>query len=321
MYPTLTTERLILRPFQADDTAAMFALCSNPKQTEPVDWPLSDTPQKAERFLQRIMNCGMYWAIVLRSENKVVGAYGCSHFALPAAKKKEHSLIWLTLLEDYWKKGIAAEATEAVLRFAFVGAKAARVLSRHHIGICAAGERLQKHGFTPYSTPKDKVYVNYALSAKDYERQHGFDTSTITDTYKYHMPEPTQNPYSFDRPIRRIDSIRFLEQPTEYLCGQAVIAMLAGVSVDEVIGIMQNDKGTSTPLMRAALKHYGIKTAKRIPYAEGVALPECCILSLKLPGYGHWSLYFRGQYFDPEFGIMTELPPQASLRYIWEVIC
>ena len=320
MYPMLTTERLTLRPFQADDATGMFALCSNPKQTEPVDWPLSDTPQKAGKFLQRIMHCGIYWAIVLRSENKVIGAYGCSHFALPAAKKKENSLIWLTLLEEYWGQGIASEATEVVLRFAFIGAKVTKILSRHHTSDHAAGEHLRKYGFTPYSTPADKVYTNYTLSAADYKQQHGFDIRTATDTYAYHVPEPV-SPYSFDNPIRRIASIHFLEQPTEYLCGQAVIAMLAGVSVNDVVAVMQNDMGISTPLMRAALTHYGIKTAKRVPYAEDMALPECCILSLKLPGYGHWSLHFRGQYYDPEFGIMTELPEKAVLRYIWEVIC
>ena len=318
MYPSLSTKRLTLRPFTADDAAAMLALCSNPKQTEPVDWPLSATPQKAGNFLQRIINCGMYWAIVWKPDNKVIGAYGCSHAALPAAKKRDNALIWLTLLEEYWRQGIAAEATEAVCRFAFADAKVTRLFSRHHPGHPAAEALLRKCGFTPCPAPTkaDEIYVYYIFSDEEIAAQQHM----AADTYDYHMPEPVQSVYSFSNPIRQIHSIRLQEQPTEYLCGQAVIAMLADVPVYDVVAVMQNEKGASTPDMRAALMHYGIRTAKRIPYTDGAALPECCILSLKLPGYGHWSLYYKGQFFDPEFGMMTEIPAQAKLRYVWEVI-
>ena len=134
------------------------------------------------------------------------------------------------------------------------------------------------------------------------------------------QPE-SYSPYSFDHPIRRIDSISYIKEPNGYLCGQSVIAMLAGVSVDEVIAVMQNDKGTPTPLMRRALSWYGLKTKTkpRLRYFGGI-LPDCCILSIMLPGYGHWSLYYKGKYYDPEFGVLDKLPPQAKLRYYWEVI-
>ena len=38
--------------------------------------------------------------------------------------------------------------------------------------------------------------------------------------------------------------IQYIAQPTEYLCGQACVAMIAGVSVDEVIRVMNNDQST-----------------------------------------------------------------------------
>jgi len=135
------------------------------------------------------------------------------------------------------------------------------------------------------------------------------------------MPNP-KSPYSYENPVRKIDSIAYIEQPTEYLCGQSVIAMLAGVSVDEVIGVMQNDKGTATPLMRDTLNYYGLKTATkaRLRYIQGAALPDCCILSVLLPGYGHWSLYYKGKFYDPEFGVLDKLPEEAKLRYYWEIM-
>ena len=70
-----------------------------------------------------------------------------------------------------------------------------------------------------------------------------------------------------------------------------------------------------------ALNYYGIrhgKTRKRVK--EDTALPEICILSLILPGYGHWSLYYKGTFYDPEFGVSDKLPPKAKLDYYWEIL-
>ena len=52
--------------------------------------------------------------------------------------------------------------------------------------------------------------------------------------------------------------IHYIEQPTEYLCGQACVAMLANVSVDEVIQVINNDKSAGKKDIEKALEHYGI---------------------------------------------------------------
>ncbi len=51
--------------------------------------------------------------------------------------------------------------------------------------------------------------------------------------------------------------IHDIQQPTEYLCGQVCVAMIAGVSVDEVIRVMNNDKATGKKDIERALDHYG----------------------------------------------------------------
>jgi hypothetical protein len=48
-------------------------------------------------------------------------------------------------------------------------------------------------------------------------------------------------------------------------------------------------------------------------------LPDIRILSMHLSGYGHWSLYFKGSYYDPEFGVLTTLPFKARLDYNWKI--
>jgi len=96
--------------------------------------------------------------------------------------------------------------------------------------------------------------------------------------------------------------------------------MLAKVSIDEVIDVIGHDKGTSVAEIDSALTWYGIKHGKRQRCAEDAILPDICILSLKLPGYGHWSLYYKGKYFDPEFGVLNVCPPNAKLNHYWEIM-
>jgi len=125
------------------------------------------------------------------------------------------------------------------------------------------------------------------------------------------------NLYSCENLIRKIDSVKLVTKPAEYLCGQSVIAMLADVSVDEV----QNDRGTTAAEIKFALEWYGLVTESksRVTYADGASLPECTVLSIKMPGYGHWLLYFRGKFYDPEFGVSDDLPERAKRCYYWEI--
>ena len=127
-----------------------------------------------------------------------------------------------------------------------------------------------------------------------------------------------ESPYNYDNPVRNIDLINYVKEPTGYLCGQSCVAMLASASVDEVIDIMGTDKGTNLEHIKTALEYYGIKHEKSLTkYKEGITLPNICILELQLPKYKHWTLYFNGKYYDPEFGILDECTQDSvKLRFL-----
>lgn len=114
--------------------------------------------------------------------------------------------------------------------------------------------------------------------------------------------------------------INYIKQPTDYLCGQACVAMLAGVTVEEVVSVMKNDRGTGKKDIEKALKHYGISQAKTMTRADNNSvLPKVCILKVLLPQYGHWILYYDGKYYDPEFGMMEELYHKARIQSYLEI--
>lgn len=114
--------------------------------------------------------------------------------------------------------------------------------------------------------------------------------------------------------------IHYVRQPTEYLCGQACVAMIAGVPVEEVIRVMNHDQGTGKKDIERALDHFGIRQAKTMTRADNsTPLPPVCILKVLLPRYSHWILYYHGKYYDPEFGLTDELYSKARIQSYLEL--
>ena len=118
------------------------------------------------------------------------------------------------------------------------------------------------------------------------------------------------SPYSFENPIRKIDSVDIILQPADGLCGQTVIAMLAGVTIADVMTVMDCREWQGTMgRMISALNYYGIDHSDVIMYcSEGdeIVLPKCAILMEKMGRFSHYLLYFDGKYYDPNLGVLEE---------------
>lgn len=108
-------------------------------------------------------------------------------------------------------------------------------------------------------------------------------------------------------------------EPTPLQCGQAVLAMLADKSVEDIIKIVETEKETTLKQMFFCLNTLGISYKReRIEITEKTKLPRVCILSLETPKCWHWSLYFEGVFYDPEYGVLSNFPP-SNRRYYWEI--
>jgi RimJ/RimL family protein N-acetyltransferase len=278
MYPTLETERLILRPWQQGDENYLLEYADVLNATIPDnELPHIGSLADARWIVEDNMKDDNQWVIDYKADHKQIGWLG-----IGGKRRKEQAVIWIWIDEPHWNLGFVEEALSKAVHFAFYG-----------IGTKSVSIRLD---------------------------DNNFHASKCSYNYEHEEKSAPKSPYSYAAPIRTIDGITYMKQPTEYLCGQAVIAMLAGVSVNEVIDFLQNDKGTSDAELKNALKWYGFKLAanKRTKYEDG-KLPECAILGVKLPSYGHWSLYYKGKFYDPEFGVSDTLHENAVLRFYYEV--
>ena len=319
MYPILETKRLVLKPMQEDDFDNMFKIVSNQKIIETMEWSLWDDSKKYKKEFINQVSSGAYFTIYNKKTDDFIGFYILCNYIDTKKSKVKYSQLVTALLPKYWNHGFCTEVTEKILHFAFLAIKTPWICANQLCINPAAGKVLQKCGFSFWRKLKCEKgpYDQYRYDLEDYIKNNSINTNE--NVYNYSL-SIRKSPYSYDNPIRKITSIKFVKEPTGYLCGQSVIAMLANVSIDEAIDVIGHDKGTSVSEIDGALNWYGIKHGKRQRCTEDAILPDICILSLKLPGYGHWSLYYKGKYYDPEFGVLNKCPPNAKLNHYWEIM-
>lgn len=108
-------------------------------------------------------------------------------------------------------------------------------------------------------------------------------------------------------------------EPTPLQCGQAVLGMLLNRPVEEITERCGTDRETTKKDMFRVLQSYGVDfDTNRKQAFKKEELPPICILSLETPRCWHWSLYFKGTFYDPEHGVLKDFP-ECARKYYWEV--
>ncbi|MBE6869750.1 MAG: hypothetical protein E7494_13505 [Ruminococcus albus] len=114
-------------------------------------------------------------------------------------------------------------------------------------------------------------------------------------------------------------NITYIHEPTDLQCGQAVLAMVLGISAEQVVSDLNNERETTLKEMKEYLRSHGAWVSdERVPVTEKSQLPPLCMLSLETPRCWHWSLYFEGTFYDPEHGVMSDFPA-SNRRYYWQI--
>ncbi len=117
-----------------------------------------------------------------------------------------------------------------------------------------------------------------------------------------------------------VKNVTYIKEPTDLQCGQAVLAMLTGKTVKEIIDEVGTEQETTLKDMFRCLEANGIEIKhERIAVVSKHDLPDICVLSLETPRCWHWSLYFKGLFYDPEHGVMDDFP-KSNRRYFWKIV-
>lgn len=154
--------------------------------------------------------------------------------------------------------------------------------------------------------PKGNGTYYIPVTKTDYKNISASEELSISFEFISELSRINKNsPYSLENPIRKIDTIKVLEDTKEGLCGQGCIAMLSGEPFEKVSDLMGNKKGQcSMSKVIEALNYYGIAHSNKMIYTlkDGDKLPDCCIVNSK----GHLMVFFKGNFYDSDKGILQD---------------
>lgn len=115
---TITTPRLILRPFRPSDVADVFEYAKLPDVGPSAGWQPHKTIEDSQRIVAMFMANNDVWAIVHAADDKVIGSIGLHEDGYRTGVDARS--IGYVISPYYQNQGYAKEAVNAILDHAFV---------------------------------------------------------------------------------------------------------------------------------------------------------------------------------------------------------
>ena len=109
-----------------------------------------------------------------------------------------------------------------------------------------------------------------------------------------------------------------VQPPGSSLCGQAAVAMLLGLTLEEGVELVGHRGGTNLQELETALKKKGVRLWDRVagpPPTNGRGLYLCGARWVR--GGGHWIVLDGGRWLDPSPG--HPWPTGGRITAHWEV--
>ena len=160
-FPTLQTERLLLRQLTMDDLEFVYQHFRDPK----VSQYLMDEPPPANHdearaiinfFLEPEAKAQNRWAIVRKADGRVIGTIGY-HRWMRAYFRAE---VGYDLSPDCWGQGYMTEAFREVIRHGFERLALHRIDALVYTGNDASIQLLKRMGFKQEGLLRDYFYLN-----------------------------------------------------------------------------------------------------------------------------------------------------------------
>ena len=175
-YPSIETERLLLRPVTLDDAEAMFEYASdreNTRYTFQTNQSLEETKNNIAQFY--LANPLGRWGIELKDNGKFIGTIDLHK--IDSVLKK--AAIGYIINKKYWNQGLTTEANRTVIELAFEKIGMNKLTALHDKDNPSSGKVMEKSGMhfsyeEPYACmdqhEKGRIVtrVHYILTKEDY---------------------------------------------------------------------------------------------------------------------------------------------------------
>lgn len=145
--PVMETPRLCFRSIKRTDLEDVHNYASNPKTSQYLLWEPHRSLEYTREFIEVVLSkykSGEYndWAIVYKHNDKMIGTCGFTNI------DEENNVVEIgyVINPEYWGMGIATEAVEVIIEFAFEELQANRVEAKFMFGNDASLAVMKKVG-------------------------------------------------------------------------------------------------------------------------------------------------------------------------------
>lgn len=112
----ITTNQLLIRAFQSNDTEAVYQIGSNPELTQPLNMTAFQSDAEAQRFLQMLQTDPDAWALTLKTTQEVCGVVMLApNLAADQVSVAGYELSF-ALLPAFQKHGLMSTALPAIMQ-------------------------------------------------------------------------------------------------------------------------------------------------------------------------------------------------------------
>lgn len=150
----IETERLLLRPFAKKDLNDFYEYASVEGVGEMAGWKHHQSVEETQRVLDGFVAKDKTFAIVLKSNGKVIGSLGVEKYGLEEKLTEFNSYVGrelgYVLSKAYWGQGIMPEAVKAVIEYLFNVLSFDFLLCGHYDSNSQSQKVQEKCGFKPY---------------------------------------------------------------------------------------------------------------------------------------------------------------------------
>lgn len=143
---TLTTDRLILRPFCENDLEDFYTYASVPGVGEMAGWRHHETRETSRAILKGFLEEKEVLAVVHKESGKVIGSLGI-HAGNDEINTPTVREIGYVLSRDYWGQGLMPEAVQEVIRHCFEDLKLDALTVGHFTENSQSRRVIEKCGF------------------------------------------------------------------------------------------------------------------------------------------------------------------------------
>lgn len=169
-FPIIETERLMLREVSKEDANDMFTYLSDKEVVKHMGLApfqtVTDVCDEINWYNSIIEEgTGIRWGITLKGFGKIIGSCGF----LNRVTKHHRAEVGFELSKDYWGKGIASEALEAVIKFGY-----------HHYQL----ERIEAL-IEPANLPSQKLVEKQGFIREGLLRHYEYTCGKFDDLYMY----------------------------------------------------------------------------------------------------------------------------------------